>query len=84
MCHGIWEAKESLIAEMSVEQFKRTIDVNLIGTFLFVKHFLRNLDRDGRPPSVIIIGSTAGRFGEAFHADCWSSSVHKVDCRCCQ
>ena len=57
---------------MSVEQFRRTIDVNLTGTFLFTKHFLRNLEPTQEPPSVIIIGSTAGRFGEAGHADCIS------------
>jgi NAD(P)-dependent dehydrogenase (short-subunit alcohol dehydrogenase family) len=58
---------------MSVEQFRRTIDVNLVGTFLFVKHFLRNINAAHRPPTVVIVGSTAGRFGEAFHADCNSS-----------
>ena len=55
---------------MSVEQFRRTIDVNLTGTFLFVKHFLRNITSKQRPPAIIIIGSTSGRFGEARHADC--------------
>jgi NAD(P)-dependent dehydrogenase (short-subunit alcohol dehydrogenase family) len=55
---------------MSVDQFRRTIDVNLTGTFLFTKHFLRNLEATQEAPSVIIIGSTAGRFGEAGHADC--------------
>ena len=55
---------------MPLEQFRRTIDVNLIGTFLFVKHFLRNINAARRPPAVVMVGSTAGRFGEAFHADC--------------
>jgi NAD(P)-dependent dehydrogenase (short-subunit alcohol dehydrogenase family) len=54
---------------MSVEQFRRTIDVNLTGTFLFVKYFLRNITKQ-RPPAIVIIGSTSGRFGEAKHADC--------------
>ena len=55
---------------MPVEQFRKTIDVNLIGTFLFVKHFLQNIGSDRRPPAVVLVGSTAGRFGEALHADC--------------
>lgn len=55
---------------MSVEQFRRTIDVNLTGTFLFVKYFLRNLNPKQRPPAIIIVGSTSGRFGEPMHADC--------------
>ena len=58
------------IKDMSLDQFKNTIEVNLTGTFLFTKHFLRNLNPDGSPPSIILIGSTAGRFGEAGHADC--------------
>ena len=57
---------------MSVEQFRRTIDVNLTGTFLFVKHFIRNITSRQRPPAVVIVGSTSGRFGEAGHADCKS------------
>jgi len=64
---------------MSVEQFRRTIDVNLVGTFLFVKHFLRNINPAQRPPAIVIVGSTAGRFGEAFHADCNSPSQRITD-----
>jgi NAD(P)-dependent dehydrogenase (short-subunit alcohol dehydrogenase family) len=60
---------------MSVDQFKRTIDVNLTGTFLFVKHFLRNLDANQRPPAIVIVGSSSGRFGEAMHADCKSFNI---------
>jgi len=70
VCHGIFEAKEVSIADMSVEQFRRTIDVNLTGTFLFAKHFLRNIKASQKPPAVIIVGSTSGRFGEKYHADC--------------
>jgi NAD(P)-dependent dehydrogenase (short-subunit alcohol dehydrogenase family) len=78
MIHGVFETAEHSIAEMSVEQFRRTIDVNLTGTFIFVKHFLRYiLDPNWEPaPSVVIVGSTAGRFGEAGHADCMYLSEH--------
>jgi NAD(P)-dependent dehydrogenase (short-subunit alcohol dehydrogenase family) len=66
---------------MPVEQFRKTIDVNLTGTFLFVKYFLRNLDVKRNPPSIIIIGSTAGRFGEAGHGDCMTSHL-PINGRC--
>jgi NAD(P)-dependent dehydrogenase (short-subunit alcohol dehydrogenase family) len=64
---------------MSVEQFQRTLYVNLTGTFLFVKHFLQ-LQWPGRlrPPSIVIVGSTAGKFGEAGHADCTSILLSKL------
>lgn len=55
---------------MSIEQFRRTIDVNLVGTFLFVKYFLQKIHSTREPPSIVLVGSTAGRFGEALHADC--------------
>jgi NAD(P)-dependent dehydrogenase (short-subunit alcohol dehydrogenase family) len=65
---------------MSVEQFQRTLDVNLTGTFLLVKHFLQ-LQGLGqlRPPSIVIVGSTAGKFGEAGHADCTSILLSNVN-----
>ena len=69
--HGTFKTAEHSIADMSVEQFRRTVDVNLTGTFLFVKHFLKNLHANSQTaPAVVIVGSTAGRFGEAGHADC--------------
>jgi NAD(P)-dependent dehydrogenase (short-subunit alcohol dehydrogenase family) len=69
---------------MQIEQFRRTIDVNLIGTFLFVKYFLQSIDSGKQPPAVVIIGSTAGRFGEALHADCNVFMSFMIDCRCGQ
>jgi NAD(P)-dependent dehydrogenase (short-subunit alcohol dehydrogenase family) len=71
------------MTDMSLDQFMNTIHVNLTGTFLFTKHFLRNLDINGPPPSIILIGSTAGRFGEAGHADCLHiQSSFGADGRC--
>jgi NAD(P)-dependent dehydrogenase (short-subunit alcohol dehydrogenase family) len=66
---------------MSIEQFRRTIDVNLVGTFLFVKYFLRKIHSSTEPPAIVLVGSTAGRFGEALHADC-RDSVNMSESRC--
>ena len=41
---------------------------NLTATFLTARGFLREVARNGHG-SLVLVGSTAGRFGEAGHAD---------------
>jgi 3-oxoacyl-[acyl-carrier protein] reductase len=44
--------------------------VNLTGSFLCAKYFFANLERHpGESASLILIGSTAGFFGEAWYSD---------------
>ncbi len=58
------------IQEMSLEQWEQTLRVNLTGTFLCSKYFFDNLQKyPGETASLILIGSTAGLFGEAWHVD---------------
>ena len=68
---GIWPADDLPIWEMPVDRWRATVDGNLTATFLTVRAFLRHLaDHPGVPaPSVVMVGSTAGEFGEAGHAD---------------
>jgi 3-oxoacyl-[acyl-carrier protein] reductase len=70
---GVWPAEEVPLWELPVDRWRHTIDVDLTGTFLTLRAFLRQVaDRDGvhpRPPAVVLVGSTAGTFGEAGHAD---------------
>jgi 3-oxoacyl-[acyl-carrier protein] reductase len=51
------------LAEMSVERMRRVIDVNLVGTLLTARAFLRQvaLQREG---NLVLVASTAGIFGE--------------------
>ncbi|MFO7836817.1 MAG: SDR family oxidoreductase [Candidatus Thorarchaeota archaeon] len=64
------------VHEMSLEQWQETMDVNLTGVFLSAKHFFRNLKRNRKESaSLILIGSTAGLFGEANYADYASSKA---------
>ncbi|PWN51073.1 NAD(P)-binding protein [Violaceomyces palustris] len=71
--HGIWPVEPFLLADMSLEHWQRTHDVNLTGSFLLIRAFLRQLK--GQPEeildkvSVVTIGSTAGKFGEKDHGD---------------
>jgi NAD(P)-dependent dehydrogenase (short-subunit alcohol dehydrogenase family) len=67
---GIAFHEEVAINEMSIEQWKKTIAVNLTGVFLCAKHFFTNLKKyPGNDASLVLVGSTAGEFGEAWHCD---------------
>ena len=71
--HGIWPSNSAPIAEMDLRQWQNTLAVNLTGPFLLCRAFLRALRAaDGAikdTACIIFIGSTAGKFGEAAHAD---------------
>ncbi len=67
---GIANHEGIAIQDMSLEQWKTTLSVNLTGTFLCAKHFFVNLEKyQGDSASLILIGSTAGFFGEAWYSD---------------
>jgi len=64
---GVWPEPDVPVSELSLERFRETIDQNLTATFLTARGFLAQLgDREG---SLVLVGSTAGIFGEAGHAD---------------
>jgi len=64
---GVWPADDVPVAELSLERWRETIDANLTATFLTARAFLAQLgDREG---ALVLVGSTAGLFGEAGHAD---------------
>jgi len=68
--HGIWPTNDIPLKDMTLEHWNNTINVNLTGTFLFAREFLRELEKYGRKTgNIILIASTAGIFGEADHCD---------------
>ena len=74
--HGIWPSDDAPIAEMTEEQWHRTIGVNLDSVFGLVRSAVAQMDRQRRPSTgddaaghIVLISSTAGQRGEAFHAD---------------
>lgn len=68
--HGIWPEKHIPAHELTLEQWDTTITINLRAAFLCSKHFLLNLVTFPTEfASIVYIGSTAGVFGEAGHAD---------------
>jgi 3-oxoacyl-[acyl-carrier protein] reductase len=69
---GVWPAEELPLWELPLERWRHTIEVDLTGTFLTLRAFLRHVasrSEHDRPPAVVLVGSTAGTFGEAGHAD---------------
>ncbi|MEI8105365.1 MAG: SDR family oxidoreductase [Actinomycetes bacterium] len=64
---GVWPAEDVPVSEMGLDRFRETLDANLTATFLTARGFLAQLgEREG---ALVLVGSTAGRFGEAGHAD---------------
>lgn len=67
---GIANHEGVAIQDMPLKQWERTISVNLTGSFLCAKYFFVNLvEHAGDSASLILIGSTAGFFGEAWYSD---------------
>jgi 3-oxoacyl-[acyl-carrier protein] reductase len=63
---GVWPPEEVDLGKMSVERWRKTIAANLDSVFLSTRAALRLMRPGGR---VVIVSSTAGQRGEAFHAD---------------
>ncbi len=71
---GIWPGEDLPLHRMSAERIRNVIEVNLLGAMWTSRAFVRALERrgpraDGRGASLCLIGSTAGRFGEAGHCE---------------
>ncbi len=78
--HGIWPPREAPIAAMSEAQWRRTMGVNLDAVFGLVQAAAAQMERQDAVRSsllgesaakgnIVLISSTAGQRGEAFHAD---------------
>lgn len=67
--HGIWPAEDIPVNEMSYEHWHRTISINLDSTFGLVKNAVAQIKRQKQGGHLVIVSSTAGQRGEAFHCD---------------
>ncbi len=65
---GVWPEADLPLWELPPERWRSTLDSNLTATFLTARAFLAHAATTGTG-SLVLIGSTAGRFGEAGHAD---------------
>lgn len=78
--HGVWEAEDVPIAQMGETQWRHTLAVNLDAVFGLVQAAVGQFERQGTACGslldesvarghIVLISSTAGQRGEAYHAD---------------
>ncbi|MEI7761240.1 MAG: SDR family oxidoreductase [Thermoleophilia bacterium] len=65
---GVWPTEDLPVWELPLERWEETVRQNLTATFLTARAFLQEVARTGHG-SLVLVGSTAGLFGEAGHAD---------------
>jgi 3-oxoacyl-[acyl-carrier protein] reductase len=63
---GVWPDAEVAVADMDDERWLRTMRENVDSIFFTTRAVARRIDDGGR---IVLISSTAGQRGEAFHAD---------------
>lgn len=63
---GIWPEQDVPLAEMPASRWSETLRVNLDGVYLTARGALRMLRPGG---AIVLVSSTAGQRGEAYHAD---------------
>jgi len=71
--HGVWPPDDVPIERMSDVQWRSTLSVNLDGVFGLVKHAVAQMKsqprKNGPAGHIVLISSTSGQRGEAFHCD---------------
>ena len=71
--HGVWPADDVAIDRMSDQQWRSTMSINLDGVFGLVKHSVAQMKLQPRTTGaaghIVLISSTSGQRGEAFHCD---------------
>lgn len=71
--HGIWLPEDVLLKDMTLERWNNTITTNLTSSFLVAREYMKQLEKATDPEkdkaSIVFIGSCAGKYGEAYHAD---------------
>ena len=70
--HGIWPDEDLPIDKMPDEHWRRTMSINLDAVFGLVKHAVAEMKKTAGPTTpahLVLISSTSGQRGEAFHVD---------------
>jgi 3-oxoacyl-[acyl-carrier protein] reductase len=63
---GIWPPDDVSFAEMTDAQWRRTMAENVDSVFYTTRAAIRRISDNGR---IVLVSSTAGQRGEAYHAD---------------
>jgi 3-oxoacyl-[acyl-carrier protein] reductase len=75
---GVWPEEDVPLWDLPLARWEETIRANLTATYLTARCFLREVERNGHG-SLVLVGSTAGLFGEAGHADYAAAKSAIVD-----
>jgi 3-oxoacyl-[acyl-carrier protein] reductase len=70
--HGVWPPEDVAIERMTDEQWGSTMAINLDAVFGLVKYGvaqMKSQPRNGVAGHIVLISSTSGQRGEAFHCD---------------
>ena len=71
--HAYYEARDVPLAQMSLVQWESTFRTNVTSSFLVAREYLRGLGHasadEKEKAAIVLVGSTAGKLGEAGHAD---------------
>jgi 3-oxoacyl-[acyl-carrier protein] reductase len=71
--HGVWPPDDAPVDRLSDDQWHSTVAVNLDSVFSLIKHSVAQMKRQGKSGSaaghIVLVSSTAGQRGEAFHCD---------------
>ncbi|HZU23773.1 MAG TPA: SDR family NAD(P)-dependent oxidoreductase [Terriglobales bacterium] len=67
--HGVWPNHDAPIDAMPEAQWHSTISINLDSVFGLVKHAVAQMKTQASGGKIVLISSTAGQRGEAFHCD---------------
>lgn len=71
--HGVWPVQDVPIERMSDKQWRSTLSINLDGVFGLIKHAVAQMKTQPRTHGpaghIVLISSTSGQRGEAFHCD---------------
>lgn len=75
--HGVWPPNDAPIADMPESQWRETLGINLDSVYGLIQAAVGQMQQQRRPSGqdphgrchIVMISSTAGQRGEAFHAD---------------
>lgn len=67
--HGVWPAQDQAIDQMPDAQWRNTVSVNLDSVFALIKHSVAQMKKQAQPGHIVLVSSTSGQRGEAFHCD---------------
>jgi 3-oxoacyl-[acyl-carrier protein] reductase len=71
--HGVWSAEDVPVDQMRDSQWRSTVAINLDSVFALVKFSVAQMKRQEKSGAasghIVLVSSTAGQRGEAFHCD---------------